>query len=92
MLAAVLAAGAAVGASAAGLPAHMPAVTAALIVLALAVERTVAGVRAAWWSRDAAGLCFAPVHLMRDLAWCAAIGMWTLRRLTAQSRRPAHSM
>ena len=92
MLAAVLSVAVALGAATVGLPAKVPAITAAVIVFVLAVERTTAGVRAAWRSRDVAGLWFAPVHLTRDLAWCAAIVVWTMRRLAARPRRPAHSM
>lgn len=71
---------------------RLPAAVAVAIVAALAIERTVAGVRAAWAMRHAAALGFPVVHLVRDLAWAAAIVVWALRRLAARPRRPAHSM
>ena len=30
--------------------------------------------------RDSAALLFAPLHLVRDLAWVAAIAVWSFRR------------
>jgi hypothetical protein len=62
------------------------------VFLVLAIERTVAGVRAWRRFRDPASLAFPAVHLVRDLAWVAAIGMWSLRRLFGRSFEPAHSM
>jgi len=65
---------------------------AVLVLLSLAAERLAAGLRAARRHRDAAGLLFAPVHLLRDVAWCAAIAVWALRHLTRGGSRPADSM
>ena len=65
--------------------------SASLIVL-LAVERSVAGVRAAARFHDRAGFLFAPVHMLRDLAWTAAIAAWLVRRIRGRSSRPTHSM
>jgi cellulose synthase/poly-beta-1,6-N-acetylglucosamine synthase-like glycosyltransferase len=62
------------------------------IILALAVERCVAGARAAARFRDPAGLLFAPVHLVRDVAWTAAIASWIVRRVSGRISRPGHSM
>lgn len=58
----------------------------------LALERGVAGARAAIRHRDAAGLLFAPIHLLRDVAWAFAIVVWGARRLARRRRRPWHSM
>ena len=63
-----------------------------LLVAGLAVERFVAGVRAAVRHRDPAGLWFAPLHLARDAAWSLAIVAWACRRLLGLARRPHHSM
>jgi cellulose synthase/poly-beta-1,6-N-acetylglucosamine synthase-like glycosyltransferase len=62
------------------------------LIAALALERFAAGFRAAAQFRDPAGLLFAPVHLVRDLAWTAAIVTWLGRRIRGGSSRPAHSM
>lgn len=62
------------------------------IVAGLALERLAAGMRAAWRHKDAAGLFFVPLHLARDLAWCAAIVVWAGRRLLRRRRRPEDSM
>jgi glycosyltransferase involved in cell wall biosynthesis len=62
------------------------------LVVMLAGERFVAGVRAARKFRDRAGLLFMPVHLVRDLAWTAAILVWLGRRVWGGTSRPAHSM
>jgi GT2 family glycosyltransferase len=62
------------------------------LVLGLAIERAVTGVRAALQSRDTAGLWFAPIHLVRDAAWASAIAVWTCRALLRRPRSPSHSM
>jgi hypothetical protein len=62
------------------------------ILACLALERLVAGVRAAVGFQDPAGLLFVPMHLMRDVAWVAAIVVWSLRRMRGLGSRPAHSM
>jgi hypothetical protein len=77
---------------AAGLPARGLVAAGALGIGALALERTIAGVRAALRERDAAGLCFPLVHLARDVAWVAALAVWSARRLTGRETRPHHSM
>jgi cellulose synthase/poly-beta-1,6-N-acetylglucosamine synthase-like glycosyltransferase len=68
-------------------------VTAGLaLVLVLAIERTVTGVRL--WKRfgDPAALAFPLVHLARDVAWVAAVLVWTYRRVLRRGVRPEHSM
>jgi glycosyltransferase involved in cell wall biosynthesis len=65
---------------------------AAGILGGLAGERLVAGVRAAVAFRDAAALLFVPMHLARDLAWVAAMTLWSLRRLRGVPPNPADSM
>jgi Glycosyl transferase family 2 len=65
---------------------------AAAIAAALALDRFVAGLEAALRFRDRAGLAFAPVHLLRDLAWTAALLVWAGRRLAGTAPRPRQSM
>ena len=77
---------------AAGLPWRAALWTAGIILGGLALERLVAGVRAAIRHRDAAGLLFVPLHLLRDAAWALAIVVWTARRLMGRGRDPSHSM
>jgi cellulose synthase/poly-beta-1,6-N-acetylglucosamine synthase-like glycosyltransferase len=62
------------------------------LIAALVAERFIAGARAAAKFHDRAGFLFAPVHLVRDLAWSGAILVWAGRRLVGRSSRPAHSM
>jgi succinoglycan biosynthesis protein ExoA len=80
------------GLAAVGLPSGWALVGGAGVVLALACERGCAGVRAAVRYRDRAGLFFAPVHLVRDIAWAAAIAVWLGRRLLRRPLTPRHSM
>jgi len=75
-----------------GLPAGVPLILAAGILAGLALERLVAGMRAVFAFRDPAGLLFVPMHIARDLAWVAAIVVWSLRRLRGVGPRPADSM
>jgi len=77
---------------AAGANAKPVADAALLILLALAAERLVAGVRAAVRFRDAAPLLFPVIHLVRDLVWVAALTVWCARRLTGRALLPADSM
>ena len=65
---------------------------ASAIVAGLIVERLFAGLGVAWRSRDLAAVLFAPVHLVRDLAWIAAIAMWLTRRIAGLRSRPENSM
>jgi cellulose synthase/poly-beta-1,6-N-acetylglucosamine synthase-like glycosyltransferase len=77
---------------AAGLPWRQAAALAGIIVAGLALERLAAGVRAAVRHRDAAGLLFVPLHLLRDAAWALAIAAWAARRLAGRGRHPSQSM
>lgn len=63
-----------------------------VIVVGLALERLVAGIRAASRHKDAAGLWFVPFHLARDVAWVFAVLAWASRRLLGKTPRPEHSM
>jgi hypothetical protein len=83
---------ASLGLGIAGLPWRTAAWVAAVMAGGLALERLVAGVRAAVRHRDAAGLLFAPLHLLRDAAWALAIVVWAARRLAGRGRSPSHSM
>ena len=58
----------------------------------LFAERAVAGVRACLRYGDRAALGFPLVHLARDLAWVAAIVVWSGRRLFGRAGGPAASM
>lgn len=70
----------------------LPAAFAIALVAALAIERLIAGARAARAFNDPAGWWFAPAHLVRDVAWAAAILVWTARRLQGKAPRPSDSM
>jgi hypothetical protein len=63
-----------------------------VLLLALAAERAVAGVRAWRQFDDPAALAFPAVHLARNLAWVMAVGVWLARRLLGRPIRPEHSM
>lgn len=91
-LAALLGAVATVVVALAGGPWKAASLGPAAAVAALAAERLVAGLAAALRFGDAAGLLFAPVHLARDLAWAAAILVWTGRRIGRRGPKPEHSM
>ena len=65
---------------------------AAALVGLLVVERAVAGVVAARRFGDPAALLFPVVHLLRDLAWVAAMARWLARRVAGAPLAPAHSM
>ena len=58
----------------------------------LTLERAVAGVRAARLTGDPVALAFPAAHLARNAAWCAAMLLWTARRLLRTRSQPAHSM
>lgn len=62
------------------------------LLLLLAGERLITGLVAARAFGDRAGCYFAPVHLLRDIAWAAAILAWGWRRLTGRRGRPEDSM
>jgi len=65
---------------------------AAAITALLLAERSGAGVQA--WQRtgDRSALAFGVTHLVRDIAWSAAIVAWFGRGILRRERDPAHSM
>jgi cellulose synthase/poly-beta-1,6-N-acetylglucosamine synthase-like glycosyltransferase len=77
---------------AAGVNATVPALLAAMLLVGLVTERLIAGGRAAITFGDRAGWAFVPVHLARDLAWVAALAIWSVRRLRGVTSHPSHSM
>jgi cellulose synthase/poly-beta-1,6-N-acetylglucosamine synthase-like glycosyltransferase len=62
------------------------------IIGALVAERLWAGWRAAKTFHDGAALLFPVFHLARDVAWVAAMLVWTMRRIAGSQPRPADSM
>jgi succinoglycan biosynthesis protein ExoA len=68
------------------------ALGAAVVLGGLALERLAAGISAARRFRTATPLVFPLLHLGRDLAWVAAIVVWTARRLGRRQTDPSHSM
>jgi glycosyltransferase involved in cell wall biosynthesis len=62
------------------------------ILAALATERALAGIVASRRFGDRAGLMFPVAHLLRDLAWSAAIVAWVVRRALRIRAQPGHSM
>ena len=62
------------------------------LLLALAIERAIAGARACTQFGDPAALAFPLVHMARDIAWVAAVLAWAFRRLVRRPLRPEHSM
>lgn len=92
MLGALVMLGAAGALALAGGPWRPAALGGGGLLLALALERFTAGVGAALRFGDRAGFMFAPVHLLRDLAWVAALAVWTGRRLRGRAPRPSDSM
>lgn len=64
----------------------------AVILAALFLERLVAGIAAWRRTNDRAAIAFAVAHLLRDVAWAAAIVLWCGRRLTRARPSPGHSM
>ncbi len=81
-----------IAAGAAGASWVGPASAALALAAALAVERFAAGLWAAVVFRDPAGLWFVPVHLVRNVAWVAAMTMWSARTAFGIRPRPVHSM
>ena len=70
----------------------LPVLGALLIIGALVVERLTAGIQA--WRRtgDRAALAFPVTHVIRDVAWSAAIVIWVARWALKHDRAPGHSM
>ena len=75
-----------------GGPWRLVASGALALIAVLAVERLAAGIAACRRFRDPAALLFPILHLGRDLAWVAAIAMWSARRLFGRPSKPSHSM
>lgn len=75
-----------------GGPAPVVVGVAAIIVAVLALERTLAGIRALAREHDGAALGFPVIHLLRDGAWAVAIFVWTTRRILRRHRHPLDSM
>ena len=92
MLLALCAFAAAVSAGALGLPAGRLFGITAVLIGALIVERLSAAGRAVGRFRDRAAWLFPLLHLVRDLAWVAAIVVWVTRLLRGRPRQPSHSM
>ncbi len=63
-----------------------------LLLLALATERAIAGLRGWKQFGDPVALAFPLVHLARDVAWVAAAVVWAARRLLRRPLKPGHSM
>lgn len=78
--------------AAAGGPGAAAAVFGAALIAALAAERLFAGIIAAWRFKDPTPLVFPLLHAARDLAWVAAIVMWSARRIGGRPPKPSHSM
>ena len=79
-------------AAALGASAAAPLSLALGLAIALALERAAAGLRAARRFGDPAGLLFPLAHLLRDLAWVAALAAWVGRRAALRPPVPRHSM
>ncbi len=62
------------------------------LLLLLAAERFIAGIRACKQFGSFVALAFPLVHFGRDVAWVAAVVMWAGRRLLRRPPAPAHSM
>jgi cellulose synthase/poly-beta-1,6-N-acetylglucosamine synthase-like glycosyltransferase len=92
MLVAMASAAAAATAELAGFPSQAFVAVSSAIVGVLAVERAVAGIRAARRTANPIALLFPLVHLARDAAWGAAIIVWMIRRATRSGSDPSHSM
>jgi hypothetical protein len=78
--------------AAAGGPWRSLILVSAMILSALVLERLAVGLGAAARFKESAGLWFVPFHLVRDVAWVAAVVIWSGRRLFARPRDPAQSM
>jgi glycosyltransferase involved in cell wall biosynthesis len=63
----------------------------ALVVL-LAAERALAGLRALWRFGDRAALFFPVLHLIRDAAWVSAIAAWSWHRVLGRAPSAHDSM
>jgi glycosyltransferase involved in cell wall biosynthesis len=80
------------GMAAAGLPWHTVAIAGLVTLGALITERAVAGINAWRHTRDRSALAFPLTHIVRDVAWSAAIVAWLGRWALKRERAPGHSM
>ena len=78
--------------AAAGFPARATILLAAVLLGAAALERLLAGLAAVRRFRAWEPLLFPVVHTGRDLAWVAAMIVWSVRRAGGRPARPSHSM
>jgi cellulose synthase/poly-beta-1,6-N-acetylglucosamine synthase-like glycosyltransferase len=92
MLATLASFGLALGRTAIGAAASSWWTATVLLAAILIIERSVAAFRAYRRFNDAAAFAFPAVHLLRDVAWVAAIVSWAWRRLGGQPTRPRDSM
>ena len=82
----------ALGLNVAGQPPLVVLAIASGLIGALAIERLWAATRAMRHFGDPAAVLFVPLHLLRDLAWAAAISVWSFRRALGAPPQPAYSM
>jgi len=82
----------AVVSSAAGAPWRAMAALGLALLAVLLIDRAVAGVAAARRFGSSTPLVFPVLHLARNLAWVAAMAVWTTRWLLGRRSNPAHSM
>ena len=73
-------------------PARMCGAAAAVLLVFLASERAIAGVKAWRLTMDRAALLFPVAHLARDAAWAWAVVAWTWCTITGRGTRPHDSM
>jgi hypothetical protein len=92
MLAALVALAIAAACVSLGVSPAIPTAAAGLVIGVLVLDRCVAGMSAARAFRNAAGLLFVPIHLVRDVAWAAAIVVWGVRRVLGVTSQPSDSM
>lgn len=75
-----------------GEPWRITATAAAILLLAPALERLVAAIRAAARFRDPAALAMVGAHLLRDVVWVGALLAWSWRRIRGRGPSPRQSM
>jgi len=75
-----------------GYAARWPILVGTGLLTVLAIERLVAGIRAARRFSSWAPIGFVVAHLLRDVAWSVAIVRWSVRRMVGVPRRPTQSM
>jgi hypothetical protein len=70
----------------------VPAVAGATLLVALTLERLAAATRMVRSSGDQRAFAVVPAHLLRNVAWSAAMVIWAARRVVHRRPRPRHSM